>query len=164
MKNKFISKFFKLFFIGIGFLIGIGLLFLSICSFYDSHYTIKNFNTCVGIIFDIDEERYYDSSAGRYSSRYDVYIRYNVDGITYEYLSEYVGELIESNMEVGDKITLYYDKNDPTTVKNKITVFVMPFTYLVSGSLLSYVTFLIIRGSLQKAKRGDSNSYEWSHR
>ena len=63
-------------------------------------------------------------------------------------------------MEVGDKITLYYDKNNPTIVKNKITVSVMPFTYLVSGSLLSYVTFLIIRGSLQKAKRGDSNSYE----
>jgi hypothetical protein len=30
--------------------------------------------------------------------------------------------------------------------------------------LLSYVTFLIIRGSLPKAKRGDSDSYEWSHR
>jgi hypothetical protein len=30
--------------------------------------------------------------------------------------------------------------------------------------LLSFVSFLIIRGSLQKAKRGDSNSYEWSHR
>ena len=126
-------------------MIGIGLLFLSICSFYDSHYTIKNFNTCVGIIFDIDEERYYDSSAGRYSSRYDVYIRYNVDGITYEYLSEYVGELIESNMEVGDKIPLYYDKNDPTTV---LAAAFFPKKMKLSNNATIDINIIVIGGAI----------------
>ena len=68
----------------------------------------KEYGKTEAVIVDIDS--YYDAD-GSWTG--DVYISYDVDGVHYENIN--MGEY-SSTYYVGKKITIMYDKNDPTRI------------------------------------------------
>lgn len=88
---------------------------------------------------------------------YDVTVQYTVDGTTYE---ESYGE--HSGLEVGDKIQIVYNPDNPKEIAQPITI-VVPVIMAILGlaSLGGGIVSIVM--AINKKKRLEEQEESWSH-
>lgn len=88
---------------------------------------------------------------------YDVTVQYTVDGTTYE---ESYGE--HSGLEVGDKIQIVYNPDNPKEIAQPITI-VVPVIMAILGLAALGGGIVSIVMAINKKKRLEEQEESWSH-
>lgn len=136
------------------FVVAIILIVVGVFASNDNQDFIKNAKITKGITY-YERDRLKSSSESDY---YNIYVKYNVNGKEYyEYLkSEQLGGIANIGQKSGKEITIYYNPDNPTEIKDKssniICIFIMGFGGII---LLSVVGDFIYR-KVKDLKMDDS--------
>ena len=99
----------------------------------------------------------YDKNGEHHEAEYDVYVKYTVNGRTYE------SELgILSGVKVGDAMKVYYNPADPSEVVQMRNQAVIPYVALGLGALALIGGIINVMKAVQKLKRLQEQEEEWS--
>lgn len=128
----------------------VGILFLALALFVDKANKdfIESAVETKAVISRI--ERDYSTSNGKTKTDYDVYVKYTVNGTTYERQLNYYN----SGMDEGDEITVYYNPVNPTEMKGEqsmsVVFIIVPIFCIAFGAafLISDLSKFIRRKKL----------------
>lgn len=116
----------------------------------------KTLSSVVATVTDVHTHTAHDSEGDPYTEYLPTY-KYTIQGQTYEHYDQ-LGQ--RRSVDIGDKVRLYYENNDPSTVKTKEQVeapesvlhgFNIGFGFFAFVSLLLSVSALF--GRVQKINR-----------
>ena len=125
----------------IGFII-FGLIFVAGSIFIMTRPKIE-YKTCEGTVVNIEE--YYDTFDGDNQLCHRVYVDYTVDGKEYKN-AEYGS--YNSSMKEGDKVAVYYDPSDPSSIQPE-GFETVPYVVLGAGCVAIIVGVIGIIGKKQ---------------
>ena len=100
------------------------------------NYAIRNYKKIEGTIIDYTPEDNYNPETGGFDRSYRPHIKYEINGKTYrkDYYKGY-GFGNSARKNIGRKVVLYYDENDPyTTVflgENGIACIIIGLLFLI---------------------------------
>ncbi|MBQ6569575.1 MAG: DUF3592 domain-containing protein [Clostridia bacterium] len=100
------------------------------------------------VIENIIEE--YDSADEEYE--YTVYVKYVVDGKQYSNI-QYPG--YSSSMKIGDTVTVEYNRDNPSELRNEIPSFIAYVLFGIGGLCLLGVLFIFILAFANRGKKSD---------
>ena len=106
---------------------------------------------------ELVQESYIDENNNTVDATYKVFIKYTVDNKEYD---TELGEL--SNIKKGDKITIYYDPNDPNNITQTKSL-ILPFVFIIGG-IVSLVGGVISGyNAIKKYKKMKEQEKSWSN-
>ena len=138
--------------------VGIVLIIFGIASFIINSNN-SNYIKVDAIVSKIElaQEAHLDENDNHVDATYNVYVKYTVDG------KEYDTELGEfSNYKKGDKITIYYNPDDPSKITQTKSL-ILPIVITIGG--IASLTFGIISGvnAIKKIKRMKEQEKGWAN-
>lgn len=136
---------------------GIVCIVLSVLFFSSSNNT-KDFIKTEGIVSrtELAEAEYYDGEE-HHEATYTVYVKYTVDGVEYD--EEYG---VFSGYNVGDKVTISYNPNDPHDIAQPIGI-VLPIVLSVIGIAGITGGIVSLVKAFKKHKKMKKQEEEWAH-
>ena len=103
------------------------------------------------------EDTHTDAEGNTVVATYNVYVKYSVNGTEYETL---LGEL--SGYKEGDKITIYYDPNDPNNITQTKSL-LLPIGIIVGG-LAAFIGGIVSgANAIKKHKRLKEQEKGWKN-
>ncbi len=105
---------------------------------------------------DLEEEEHYEGD-DHYDATYRVYVKYTVDGTVYE---EELGIL--SGYKVGDKVTIYYNPENPRQISEKVTILV-PIIFIIGGVVSLVAGVISAVGTYNKNKVLKLQEEKWKN-
>ena len=106
---------------------------------------------------ELVQESYIDENNNTVDATYKVFVKYTVDNKEYD---TELGEL--SNIKKGDKITIYYDPNDPNNITQTKSL-ILPFVFIIGG-IVSLVGGVISGyNAIKKYKKMKEQEKSWSN-
>lgn len=69
------------------------------------------------VITDVQKERVYNSSRGKYEMKYNVYVSYVT--LEEQHVDDIYLDVYKSGMKKGQEVTIWYDPNNPEDVRTK---------------------------------------------
>lgn len=128
-----------------------GILFLLagifFSKFLNSYY--DNASSAEATIVNIDKELRHRTSGGKYEYDYSVYVNFTVDDTEYTNikLANY-----SSDMQVGDKVTVYYKLDDLANIRTKNSKELLAIVKIIGFSIFGIGSIFLISGLFSKLK------------
>lgn len=118
----------------------------------------QNFIKTEAIVTNVQlsQEEYLDADGSRVEATYNVTIKYTVDEIDYEETVENI-----SKYEVNDKMTIYYNPQDPSQITQSISL-ILPIAIMASGvaALVGGIVSAVNAVKRHKAMKEQERSWE----
>lgn len=106
---------------------------------------------------ELVQDAYTDENGDTVEATYNVYVKYTVDGTEY---NEELGEA--SNLKEGEKITIYYNPDDPTKI-TQTTSLILPIVIIAGGccSLIGGIVSAV--NSMKKYNKMKEQERRWAN-
>lgn len=119
-------------------IIPIVLLIVTVCLIVNSKNKLERYHECVGTIVGFYENTAETRLNSYESKAISPVVSYSVDGVSYEFIGKYYS----TTMQEGNKVSVMYNKNDPSKAAIKTGLFLAP---LITGALtLLFVLPIVI--------------------
>ena len=106
---------------------------------------------------ELEQEAYTDADGSRVEATYTVTVKYTVDGKEYE---EELNGLGKS--QVGDKMTIYYDPEDPSMITQTKSL-VIPMIMILAGIAVLAGGIVSAVHAVQRYKKMKEQEEEWTN-